>query len=181
MNNNVNLSHPFRKVKKMIRHNKKTDLNQIYRAIGGSALPAQALQPPEDETRLLLKFANLVDFWDGPVRQMLNRLGQTLWPTEYMLKLFPISHYRLRDKHISNRVHTWWVEHDIPPFDRYQCAAYQVYLALNKYNAPALSVQSGVKIYCVTPLTLKALETAITKAGQDPPLIIPRKRGRVKH
>jgi hypothetical protein len=69
------------------------------------------------------------------------------------------------------------VEHDIPPYDRYRCAAYRVELSLTDDDRPALSVESGAGMYPVTPLSREALEAALARAGQDPPLVVPREMG----
>jgi hypothetical protein len=73
----------------------------------------------------------------------------------------------------------WWVERDIPPYDKYQCATYRVYMVLEDENQPFLAVQSGVGIYPVVPLTGENLNRNVAKAGQDPPVIISRTMGEI--
>jgi hypothetical protein len=116
--------------------------------------------------------------WEGTVRSELRRLAQALWPDGWLIGLIPIYHYRLRHE-ITPEAHVWWIEHDIPPYDKYQCVAYRVRLSMGESNQPTLSVQSGKTAYAVSPMTKQALDAALSRAGQDPPLVIPRQMGEV--
>jgi hypothetical protein len=92
------------------------------------------------------------------------------------LGVIPVRQHRVRHK-TGPDSYVWWVEHDIPPYDRYRCAAYRVELSLTDQNQPALRVESGAGVYPVTPLSREALEAALARAGQDPPLVILREMG----
>lgn len=137
---------------------------------------AQLLSRQQAKQKWALRFAELINEWDPLVCQVLNQLAQILWPPKFVLKLIPVSVYRLRDRQVGT-VHLWWIERDIPPFDRYQCAAYLVYLSLSMTYRPVLSVQSGQRVYPITPATEEQLITTVMKAGQEPPLIISRNMG----
>ena len=132
--------------------------------------------------QLAMQFCEFIGTWDSPVRQALNELAQVRWPSQYFLKLIPVSTYRLRDHQVAAQLHLWWVEHDIPPYDKYQCASYQVYLTVNnEENEPMLFVQSGSKVYPVTPLTEKNLKVIVAQAGQDQPIVITRNMGKANY
>jgi hypothetical protein len=92
------------------------------------------------------------------------------------LGVIPVRQHRVRHKAVGGG-YLWWVEHDMPPYDRYRCAAYQVELRLTDHKRPALDVVSGAGVYPVTPLSPEALEAALARAGQDPPLVILREMG----
>lgn len=115
--------------------------------------------------------------WDSPIRARLQRLAQALWPDQYRLGLLPMHRYRLRHQATATG-QVWWVEHDIPPYDRYWCAAYRVQMTLHEGNEPILTVQSGTAVYPVTPLTVARLDMILARAGADLPLVIPREMGR---
>ena len=124
--------------------------------------------------------SKFVDTWDKAVRQVLKEFAKALWPSKYVLGLIPVASYRLRARRIGPTLYWWWVERDIPPFDRYQCAAYRVELSLDELGEPIITVQSGDTSYKVFPLVLEALEATLAQAGHDAPLIIPRAMGRVE-
>jgi hypothetical protein len=71
----------------------------------------------------------------------------------------------------------WWVEHDIPPYDKYLCVAYRVQLTPDDRCEPVLTVQSRDVVYPVDPLTKANLDMALAQAGADSPLVISRKMG----
>ena len=135
----------------------------------------------ELQRKRLHHLSKLVKTWEGSIRQALNHLAQVLWPSKYILGFIPVRTYRLRYQQLSPEVHIWWVERDIPPYDRYNCAAYRVYLILNPQGPPGLMVQSGNTVYPVNRPDLEVLETTVAQAGYDPPLVIPRHMGKVKY
>lgn len=132
-------------------------------------------QPPpgvEKSSRLLIKIARP---WDTTIRDELRQTAEALWPTEHFLGLLPVRRYRLRRQATSDAV-IWWIEHDLPPYDRYQCATYQVHLAFEGEKL-YLTIRSGRAVYPVNPLTAEILNTTLNRAGSDPPLIISRRMG----
>jgi hypothetical protein len=88
--------------------------------------------------------------WESPIRAGLQRLAQALWPDQHVLGLLPVHRYRLRHQATATS-QVGWVEHDIPPSDRYWCAAYRVQMTLPDGGEPILTVQSGTAVYPVTP------------------------------
>jgi hypothetical protein len=120
------------------------------------------------ETQVL----QMITEWEKPIRYALNRLGQTLWPPKYILAIIPMSSYRLRSGQLDHRTFIWWIEHDIPPHDRNECAAYRVQLQLDTQGIPIVNIQSGTDIYHISPLTTENLEANIVNVAQDAPLII---------
>jgi hypothetical protein len=114
--------------------------------------------------------------WDSLIRAELLRLAEILWPDGHLLGVIPVRQHRVRHK-AGGGSYLWWVEHDIPPYDRYRCAAYRVELSLIDQDRPALSVESGAGVYQVTSLSREAFEAALARAGQDPPLVILREMG----
>lgn len=129
---------------------------------------------PRAKVQALLRFSKLINAWDEPIREALNRMAHKLWPPDYAFGLIPVSTYRLRDQQIDSEIHMWWVERDVPPYEKWLCQAYQVYLILEFQHEPILTVQSGTAVYPITPPTVVALEATLTKASQDAPLIILR-------
>lgn len=115
--------------------------------------------------------------WNKPVRQELTQLARTLWPNGHILGLIPVRPYRLRQRP-SPQGYVWWIEHDIPPYDRYWCAAYRVELNLEGAGTPNLTVQSGTATHPVRPLTKENLSSVLAQTGDDLPLLIPRHMGR---
>jgi hypothetical protein len=115
--------------------------------------------------------------WDGPIRAGLAQLARTIWPDGHILGLIPARRYRLRQQFFPGS-YVWWIEHDIPPYDRYWCAAYRVELTLGGTRPPTLNVQSGTTSYPVQPLTNENLTKVLAQTGDDLPLLIPRHMGR---
>lgn len=115
---------------------------------------------------------------DRTIQQELNQLGQKIWPNTYFLGIIPIHNYRLRKQRTKNAL-TWWIEHDIPPYDLYRCAAYQVELINVNPNDQKLTVRSGALKYPVQSLTPCALEVTLERARKDPPLHLNRAFGKV--
>jgi len=116
--------------------------------------------------------------WDHTIRNELQRVARVLWPDAHVLGVFPLHQVRLRYR-FEEEAWVWWIEHDIPPRDRYHCEAYRVTLTLDASNEPMLTVEGGVGAYQVAPLTAAELEAALVQAAENPPLVIPRAMGEV--
>ena len=114
--------------------------------------------------------------WDSLIQAELHHLAEILWPDGHLWGIIPVRQHRVRHK-AGGGSYLWWVEHDIPPYDRYRCAAYRVELSLTDQDRPALNVESGAGVYPVTPPSREALEAALARAGQDAPLVILREMG----
>ena len=71
----------------------------------------------------------------------------------------------------------WWVERDIPPYDRYRCEVYSVELAIGERGQVRLSVMSGEEEYPVEPTDERTLVSALILASKDDPMIVPRQMG----
>jgi hypothetical protein len=114
--------------------------------------------------------------WDKPIRAGLAQLARTIWPNDHRFGLIPAHRYRLRQR-CAPGSYLWWIEHDIPPYDRFWCTAYQVELNLDEADIPTLTVQSGTTNHPVRPLTKENLIRVLAQAGNDLPLLIPRHMG----
>ena len=125
------------------------------------------------QTHPLTKLASR---WDSVINRELRRFAQYLWPTTRLLGLIPLHSYRLRKRFESETI-VWWVERDIPPFDRYRCEAYRVELSLTEPDQPRLVVRSGISVYPVFPINMKELKITLVRAGADTPLLIRRQFG----
>jgi hypothetical protein len=121
--------------------------------------------------------AELGHQWDHTIRHELKHLAHALWSNGHTLDLLPFHQVRLRH-HFGEEAWTWWIERDIPPYDRYHCEAYRVMLALDGRNEPTLSVQSGAAAHQVAPLTAAVLKSTLAQTGEDRPLLIPRAMGK---
>lgn len=137
------------------------------------------LQTQQDK-RSSTNLSRLAHRWDHTIRHELHRLGEKCWPTEHFWEVFPLYRYRIR-RQFEPGIYIWWVEHDIPPYDRYRCAAYLVELSLSSSDQPQLIVYSGSAGYPVDPLSSKGLRTAIDKISTDPPLVIHRQFGPARY
>jgi len=123
------------------------------------------------QIRHLARFAS---HWDKFIRRELHRFAQYRWPDTRLLGLIPIHHYRLR-KQLKSRTMVWWIERDIPPYDRHLCAAYRVELSLVDAEQPQLLVHSGSSMHAIVPMNLKELQTALARVSNEKPLVIRRR------
>jgi hypothetical protein len=114
--------------------------------------------------------------WSAKMRYELRWFGSTLWPKRRLLKWFRLPSYRMRHQLLGDQA-TWWIERDIPPVDRFRCAAYLVHLRLDSRMGIVMSVESGERTIPVIPLSAANLRAALLQAGADRPLIIPRQMG----
>ena len=114
--------------------------------------------------------------WDRTINRELRHFAQYLWPNARLLGVIPIHSYRLRKQSEREQI-VWWVERDIPPFDRYHCEAYRVELSLAGTHQPQLLVRSGISAYPIVPISIEALKAALVQAGGDTPLVIRRQFG----
>lgn len=117
--------------------------------------------------------------WDAAIRQGLQDLAQASWRNCHMFGLVPLRRYRLRHQ-VTPEAQIWWVEHDVPPYDQYWCAAYRVQLTLDDRDEPVLIVKSETAVHPVRPLTVEALNRTLAQTGKELPLLIPRKMGLAK-
>jgi hypothetical protein len=69
------------------------------------------------------------------------------------------------------------VEHDIPPWDRYHCAAYMVELGLDEARNPVITLRSGREEYRLEQPTVSSVAQQLARLSQEPPRIIPRRMG----
>jgi hypothetical protein len=111
--------------------------------------------------------------WDSGIRRELRRFAQYLWPDTHLLGLVPLHGYRLR-KRLESETLIWWVERDIPPYDRYRCEAYSVELNLAGPAQPQLVVRTGISAYPILPISMEGLKITLVQAGADTPLVIRR-------
>jgi len=135
-------------------------------------LQQQRLTQPARERRL----AHTARQFDRMIRRELQRLGVALWGVDHVLGVIPIRRHRVRFEP-GVQICTWRVEHDIPPYDRYCCAAYQVQLRLDDRDAPVITVRSQAATHRVAPPTTETLQAALVEAAQEAPLIILRDMG----
>jgi hypothetical protein len=122
------------------------------------------------------RLAELGHQWDHTVRTELQRLAHALWPNNRALERLSVHRVRLRHQ-VEGEAWVWWLERDIPPYDRFHCEAYRVTLKLDAAGGPILTVESGAGAQAVAPQSAEALEAALAEAGRNPPLVIPRARG----
>jgi hypothetical protein len=121
----------------------------------------------------LLKLAK---YWDRPVRRELSAFARAVWPERGLLRRLGLHSYRRRKRAQADRV-IWWIERDIPPYDRYRCEVYSVELAIGERGQVRLSVLSGEEEYPVEPIDERNLIAALILASKDDPMIVPRQMG----
>jgi hypothetical protein len=109
------------------------------------------------------------------IQPELRRFAAARWPGGRWWGRFGMRPFRLRRRFEPGQV-VWWVERDIPPYDRFTCQAYEVRLALDQ-GRPLLAVCSGAGSRALPVPDAAALQAALARAGQDPPLTIPRRMG----
>jgi hypothetical protein len=122
------------------------------------------------------QLSRLAHQWDRSVLKALARLGQSHWPDRHLLRIIPVHTHRIRRK-VTPDAYVWWVEFDIPPYDRFRCAAYQVRLTLDGAGKGVLSLRTGLKEYLIRPPISKTLDDLLHTVQQDQPLIISRDFG----
>lgn len=114
--------------------------------------------------------------WNATIRRLLATLARARWPEQPSIGIFPIFTTRIRRRNGPGNI-TWWVEHDLPPYDRYRCAAYFVELEAGGDETCVLTVRSGQGVVRLEQPTVEALAQALTAALRMPPVIIPRQMG----
>jgi hypothetical protein len=132
--------------------------------------------PNEEHQKILYALQREQRRWDPTIRHELARFTARLWPQRRWLGWVGLPAYRPRRQLQGDQV-TWWVERDIPPADRFRCAAYLVHMRLDTKMRVTLSVQSGQHMIPVVPANSAILRIALFQAGSDSPLIIPRQMG----
>lgn len=128
-----------------------------------------AQSPPDALTKLGRE-------WNRVIRRELHHFAQNRWPNAHFLGIFSFHTYRLRKQH-DRGVFAWWVERDIPPYDRYRCEAFRVELRCAKSGQPRLLVRTGSSVYRISSITQEALYTTLARADADAPLLIQRQFG----
>jgi len=116
--------------------------------------------------------------WDRHIRHFLGDLAKRRWPDRYLLGFIPVHSYRFRRESLP-RTSIWWIEHDLPPFDLFRCAAYRITLHLNQDCQPSMQLECRSGSYSIEPLTPKNFRDTLQKLEKQSPLIIPRKMGPV--
>jgi hypothetical protein len=139
-----------------------------------SQIVLDAGRAPGKDTRASLR--TLAHTWDRVVRNELQQMAKILWPDKPWMGFMPVNTYRLR-KQITGKGAMWWIERDISPFDRFQCAAYRVELTLAGTDQPRWIVRSGIAAYPLPAMSAGDLKSALQQASGDVPMIIRRKFG----
>lgn len=122
------------------------------------------------------RLSRLTHQWNWEVCHELHNFARRRWATKPFLNLFTLHRYRLR-KRLEPEKSSWWVEHDLAPYDRYRCEAFIVVLSLTQTNQPQLIVRSGSASYPVVPLNDEGLKSTLNRIMDDAPLIINRQFG----
>jgi hypothetical protein len=123
-----------------------------------------------------LRLSKIAHHWDRAIRRNLHRFAQDRWPDVWLAGLIPIHLYRLR-RQLEPETFVWWVERDIPPYDRHLCEAYRVELSLADPDKPRMIVRSSTSIYPLALIDMDSLNAALVQAGADKPLVIQRQFG----
>ena len=113
---------------------------------------------------------------DRIVLKALTRLAKSHWPDRYLLKFIPLHSYRIRHK-LTAQAYVWWVEYDIPPYDLFRCAAYQITLELDGDGMGRLKLRTGSGEYPLRTPISETLDGLLRITEQDRPLMISRDFG----
>jgi len=108
--------------------------------------------------------------WDRPVRRGLIHLGNAIWSKYRFMGLLPSKSFRVLSRGDEVEYY-WWIEEDIPPYGRNQCATYIVSLKLDKDLNPLLIVRSKERIHVVNHPDEESLQQAIDQVSQEAPLV----------
>ena len=122
------------------------------------------------------QFLQLAHSLEKPIQQELRAFARAIWFAERGPGFLLDREYRLRKEIHPGQV-SWWIEQDIPPFDRYRCAAYRVELRPTAACEGKLSFQTGLRRYDIDLNNLSALHDTLLRASHDPSLIISRRMG----
>jgi len=123
-----------------------------------------------------LHFLQLAHSLQKPIQSELRAFARAIWFAERGPMIFLDWRYRLR-KEIHPDKAIWWIEADIPPFDRYRCAAYRVELDQTAAGENRLSFQTGSQRYEINLNDISTIHAAFIKASFDPALVISRRMG----
>ena len=134
---------------------------------------AAAQRSRQLEQKQFLQFAHSLQ---KPIQRELRAFARAVWFAERGPCFLLDRGYRLRKEIHPGQV-TWWIEQDIPPYDRYRCVAYQVELRSTAVGKGELSFQTGLRRYNIDPNNLSALHDTLLRASHDPALIISRRMG----
>jgi len=136
---------------------------------------AEKQRHQKDDQKRLLQLAHSLE---KPIQQELTAFARAKWSTKGSTGFLAVNHFRLRKETQPGQI-TWWVEKDMPPLDRFRCAAYRVRLQSDINGIDSLVVQTGQSEYIVDYKDLSSLHATLLKAGNDPALVIPRQMGAV--
>lgn len=117
--------------------------------------------------------------WDGRIRKAMRKIGKEIFPDGFWLGVIPVPQFRLR-RMAGPAAWLWWIEHDIPPYDRFSCEAYQVELSLSQAGKPVICIRSGAWDRKLSGAELINFERTLALACREAPLIIHRNFGPVK-
>ena len=116
--------------------------------------------------------------WGKAIKSLLKFIALEKWG-EYrsFFGIIRKKDYRLRFNEGQGTI-TWWVEHDIPPYDLYRCEAYRVTARIEKRgNKPQIYVESSTESLLLNRPSLEGVKYAVTRMAAQPPLHIPRRMG----
>lgn len=118
--------------------------------------------------------------WNKFILHELGQFAARKWPDLHVFRFIPVHTFRLRKHHLPAPI-SWWVEHDIPPFDRYHCEAYLIELTLKESGQPQLLIRTNSSTYPVLSMNREGFRQALLKASADKPMIICRDFGPAIH
>ena len=120
-----------------------------------------------------LQFAHSIE---KTIQQELRSFACAVWAADCHPGFLQARRYRLR-KEIRPGQAIWWIEKDIPPADRYRCAAYLIQLQSTTAGEDKLFFQSGLRKYPIHLNNLSGIHDTLSQASKDPALMIPRRMG----
>ena len=116
------------------------------------------------------------EVWSKLIRSSLVRVAENRWPHRMLFGLVPRKAYRLRQKR-SPRTMMWWIEYELPPYNRHRCAAYLAVMQVNNQRQPFVILRSGKSTRVIHRLSETVLQEAVILIGQEPPMVIARDMG----
>ena len=114
--------------------------------------------------------------WSKLIRSSLVQVAENRWPHRLLFGLVPRKAYRLRQRRAPRTV-LWWIEYDLPPYNRYRCAAYLAVMRVNSQRQPFVILRSGKSTRVIHRLSENVLKEALILIGQEPPMVISRDMG----
>ena len=115
--------------------------------------------------------------WGKVIKSLLKYVALENWGKyQSFSSIIRRKDYRLRVNKGTGII-TWWIEHDIPPYDLYRCEAYRVTARIERGNKLLIYVESGVESILLNHPSSEKLENAVASIAKQPPLHIPRRMG----